>query len=866
MTRPHESDEIETEAAGADPSSFDLDAFGKLARGILRSPGEAPPAAGRIDKFPILEELGAGTFGRVYRVHDPDLRCDRAAKVPTELVLGSPLLRLEFLREARNLQRIDDHPNVVRVVQAGEDDGAGRPYFVMEYCRDRSLASWLQGRPKGWRADEKWAARLMAQVADGVHRLHQERLCHRDLKPGNILLARVGEGGDGDLPDFRPKIADLGLASFLDDPEASASLREGPVGTVAYMAPEQVRGSRKEIGRPSDVYGLGGVLFEMVAGRRAYASASRGEIFELLQSTLPSPSLREACQRPSRAMCTVVDTAMRKEPGHRYASAAEMADDLKRLADGRPVRGATRARKAFFFLSRHRSKLAGATLAGLTVALAAEGGRIVEERRAMAASEWIGRMETALPADAAEVVRERSPRDPLVAPRLAAMFEAEEPTRKLNAALALATVRPECAAYAVDRLLTLPPKDVAPIARLVASTVPDLSRLLASEASRRRPEAAGEEPLAAARRRANAAVAMALLGEPRAGAEILADLDDPSARSLLVHSLGPASVPPAAIVGLAADPSTPPAARRQLLLALGEVPDPSWTEADRWTAAELARSLYRDDPDPGVHGASKWLLKRSGFAAWIAGVDRELASRDYRPGFSWRVDPSGLTFVAIFDEATGHRFEITDTEVPWRLYRTFDPDFPGPGYGHVLADDEPVLGVGFLDAAAFANAFGAGSGAPPTFALGLDAHTVPLASEVVATRGYRPPTTGEYLLAARAGTSTPCYFGDVDELIPYYAFTADTLGRPSVQAVGRLKPNDLGLFDAIGNGLEQCHFDGPLEEPFGRQNQVSLCGMSGIQSPIGLTCEPMHPPGPATPPMIPSGFRLARTLVDDATP
>jgi tRNA A-37 threonylcarbamoyl transferase component Bud32 len=860
MSSPDEPSEIRPSDAQAgeglvSEGSGDLEGFKDFVGSVLRRTGQADRPE-RIDKFQVIDMLGEGTYGRVYRVHDPDLDCYRAAKIPTELVLNNPLLQSEFLREARNLQKIEDHPNVVRVVQAGEDDGHGRPYFVMEFCRDRSLASWLHGR-KEWRADEKWAARLVAQIADGVHQIHQHSLCHRDLKPGNILLVRVGEGGDPDRPDFRPKVADFGLASVLDDPEATASLLEGPVGTPAYMAPEQAQGRRGEIGPATDVYGLGAILFEVVSGRRAYSSPSRGEIFESLQSDLPSPRLKDACARASRSMQTVVETAMRKEPRFRYASAAELSDDLKRLADGRPVRGTTWLRRTLYLLRRHRRTIIGVVLAFAVTAMAVEAGRIRAERRAASASIWLRRMETALPSEVAELIRERDPRDPSVAGRLAAMFGTDEPVRKLNAALALAASRPDCAAYVLDRMLALPSKDVGPIAWAISASVPDLVGRLASEATRPRSVGGGEIATAASRRRANAALALFLLGKPRLGSPVLGDLGDPDTRSLLVHSLGPAGVPPSVVVGLASDPATTTPVRRQLLLAMGEIPSPAWHSSERSQAVDLTLTLYSEDFDPGVHGAAKWLLKTWGLSALIAKSDADLVSPEPRPGFGWRVDASGLTFVVVVNHSAGYQFEISDTEVPWKVYRDFDPKFPGPGYNHVLTDEEPTLGVSFLKCAAFSNWFGARVGFAPAYDPAIGVDSVPIASAVILTAGYRVPTTREFVLAARAGTDTSCYFGDLREMIPHYAFTADTLGRPGVQDVGLLKPNDFGLFDTIGNGLEICHFDGPLERT---RNQISLCGGSGIQSSANLAAVPRDPPGPATKPMRPSGFRLARSL------
>jgi len=227
-----------------------------------------------------------------------------------------------------------------------------------------------------------------------------------------------------------------------------------------------------------------------------------------------------------------------------------------------------------------------------------------------------------------------------------------------------------------------------------------------------------------------------------------------------------------------------------------------WSPTDLAHAQRLALSLYSDDPDPGVHGASKWLLKKWNRGDSIAKLDANLLSPEPRPGFGWRIDPSGLTFVVVEGSANGHRFEISDTEVPWRLYKEFAREAPGLIFDHELKAEEAALGMTFVQAASFTNWFSERAGLTPAFGASINNEQVPLASVVSRSPGYRLPTTSEFVLAAKAGTSTDCYFGDDPEMIRHYAFTVKTLNRPSVQAVGLLKPNDFGLFDMLGNALE----------------------------------------------------------------
>jgi serine/threonine-protein kinase len=204
-------------------------------------------------------------------------------------------------------------------------DIQGCPYFSLELVEGGTLHEKLAGTP----LPEREAARLLEPLARVVHYANQHGIVHRDLKPGNVLLT-----GDG-----VPKVTDFGLAKRLG--EGSQTQTGDVFGTPSYMAPEQARGS-KDIGPAVDVYALGAILYEMLTGRPPFNAESPLEVLQQVGNDPPVPpsSLRP---KTSRDLETVCLKCLHKEPARRYATAGDLADDLRRFLDGVPVR-ARRAR------------------------------------------------------------------------------------------------------------------------------------------------------------------------------------------------------------------------------------------------------------------------------------------------------------------------------------------------------------------------------------------------------------------------------------------------------------------------------------------------------------------------------------------
>jgi serine/threonine protein kinase/WD40 repeat protein len=300
----------------------------------------APPRSPlpSIPGYEVLEEIGQGGMGVVYKARQIALNRLVALKMllPASGATTEALVR--FRGEAEALARLQ-HPNIVAVYDIGESEG--RPYFTMEYIAGPSLAQVVNGRPQ----EAAVSAHLLEVVARAMHAVHQCGIIHRDLKPANILLA-AGSGqqaaGSQLLPiaccplPAIPKITDFGLAK---DWTSERRLTQSGVtmGTPCNMAPEQVRNKRGQIGPAADTYALGTVLYEMLTGRPPFDAGSPAETIAQVLNDEPISPLRLRPGLP-RDLATICLKCLDKAPSQRYATALELAEDLRRFQAGEPIR------------------------------------------------------------------------------------------------------------------------------------------------------------------------------------------------------------------------------------------------------------------------------------------------------------------------------------------------------------------------------------------------------------------------------------------------------------------------------------------------------------------------------------------------
>jgi len=327
-----------------------------------------------IARYRILRLLGEGGMGAVYEAEQDQPRRTVALKVIKSAWADRELLR-RFELESQTLGRLH-HPGIAQIYEAGtaETGYGSQPFFAMEIIHGRPLIEYAEAK----HLNTRQRLALMIQICEAVEHAHQRGIIHRDLKPGNILVDESGQ----------PKILDFGLARVTDgDMQATRQTDMGQLlGTLAYMSPEQVSADPLALDTRSDVYALGVILYELLAGKLPYeVSRHVYEVVKTIQQVDPRP-LSSANREYRGDIETIVAKALEKDKARRYGSAAEFAADIQRYLENRPItaKPASTGYQLRKFAQRNKVLVAGigAVFLTLVVGVVASTWEAVRARRA----------------------------------------------------------------------------------------------------------------------------------------------------------------------------------------------------------------------------------------------------------------------------------------------------------------------------------------------------------------------------------------------------------------------------------------------------------------------------------------------------
>src|SRR5579859_1961231 len=317
-TTPHRRCQV---SHGAHSASGGI--FCRLVKGRFPRSGAMKQQLGHYD---IVAELGRGGMGVVYKGYEPSLNRYVAIKVFAESLAHDASVRERFLREARSMAALND-PHIIQIYFIGED--AGQTYFVMEFVDGESLGSLLKREIK---LKPEQAAKIVYQTAQGLATAHDKGVIHRDIKPGNLMVTSKGS----------VKIADFGIALKTQDFSKKLTSTGEFVGTPGYLSPEVCLG--KPVDQRSDIFSLGIVLFECLAGRMPFTDESPlGLMLEVVKAEIPD--VRQLNSEVDPEIARILGKMIAKDPAERYQSCQELADDLARhplIMKGGPITIATK--------------------------------------------------------------------------------------------------------------------------------------------------------------------------------------------------------------------------------------------------------------------------------------------------------------------------------------------------------------------------------------------------------------------------------------------------------------------------------------------------------------------------------------------
>jgi formylglycine-generating enzyme required for sulfatase activity len=752
-------------------------------------------------EYTTLEVLNSGAQGVVCSGEDRHGR-KAALKFPLE----GAAARLE--NEARVLSRLE-HPGIVPFLGWGRDCN-GRPCYAMTLFDSGTLAdrvvAWY--RPAD-RTDherpptrvEQEALRIFRQLCGAIQYAHEQGIIHRDIHPLNVIMRSDD-----------PIIIDWGLAKVLAEPDwsmpAFGTASGVVVGMHGFRAPELESGNSHQADQRSDIYSLGAILFYMLTGRQPEVAAS------LKVSRMP------------RALAAIIAKALASEPMQRYRSIAELIEDLDSWQADEPITAwreplVTKARRLVY---RHRTLVTSASVA-LISGLIAFGAFLYDlqiqatrqsARRLAQARGLVAALEVADIRATPAIVHLLDPDSALVTDRLYAMAHPapnnpDSDRLRTAAAFALLHTDPSQADYLVNRLA----QEETPSAELLVIRQALIDRGRAIDVKPR--------------------FWKLLQGGPRA-------------RTEFIHLISLVDSDPNDLVHRLLSSRDDARSRSILIRALGGYSIDRIPSFEREDLIKFLLDQFRSSPDPGLHSAISWVLahewglaqKLSEIEAQLAPLDREATRSGRPPTRDWYVNGQMQTFTLIrgpvefqmgspvFEagrrpwaedrhwERIDRTFAIATREVTREQYKQFldkesalfRPDHPSlhENFGKYMPKpDCPVIGVNWYEAARYCNWLSLQEGIDPSqwcYPHDVDPERpLTLSPDYLRRTGYRLPTEAEWEFACRAGTETARPFGESEAWMPSYAWYLANSGQRT-QPVGSKMPNDLGLFDMLGNAIE----------------------------------------------------------------
>lgn len=335
----------------------------------------------RCNQYLLTKKLGEGGFGTVYLAEDTPSNRQVAIKIPHLRSMQDPQSRKRFQTETRVLEQLR-HPAIVSIVDSGECDEL--PFLVMEFCDSGNLTQLLAELDQ--RPSPEWCARLILDITRGLGQAHSRGILHRDIKPHNVLLKRPDD--ESQSPEsIRPRVsegwrhllpmlADFGLAKWNDQRGDSDRTRAGIVaGTPQYMAPEQAAGLSDRICPATDVHGVGLVLYEMLTGQQPFVGDTEAETRWNIVHREPT-AIRKLRPAVPRDLETICHRALEKDQGRRFLNANELAEDLERYLNRRPIKSkpVSRVERLWRWCRRHPDRAMMISVIACLVTLISVGG------------------------------------------------------------------------------------------------------------------------------------------------------------------------------------------------------------------------------------------------------------------------------------------------------------------------------------------------------------------------------------------------------------------------------------------------------------------------------------------------------------